>query len=307
VFSEIANIISLTLMAAAPLIFAALGATFSERSGVVNIGVEGMMITGAFAAIWGSYQFNSPWIGLLMAIIAGILIALIHAVLSISFNADQVISGTAINIMAMALTSYLTIQIWNQPGQTPMVGKINQLNIPILKQIPFIKDVIGYWTIFVYAAIILVFVSDYIIFKTPFGLRIRAVGENPRAADTLGINVYFIRYTCVLISGALAGIGGASLSIGSLGMFRDGMTSGRGFIAIAAMIFGKWNPKGAFYGCLLFGFADAMQIFGQTISFLKGVPTEFFSAFPYVITMIALAGLIGKSRAPMADGVPYEK
>jgi simple sugar transport system permease protein len=218
----------------------------------------------------------------------GGLFGLLLAFLSIYFKANQVIVGTAINILAASLTTFLLVEIWGRPGQTDNVEYFQAW---------------GPFNLFTYLAFAMVILAYYVMYKTPFGLRIRAVGEHPRAADTLGVNVYVIRYICVTISGVLAGIGGASLSIGSLSLFKEGMIAGKGFIALAALIFGKWNPIGAALACLFFGFADAIQ----TIATNLPVPREFLHALPYVMTMLAVSGFVGKSVGPAAGGIPYEK
>lgn len=288
------NIISIlfasTIRSATPLIFPALGGTFSERSGVVNIGLDGMMTVGAFSAVLVSYKTGSPLLGLFGAMMIGGLFGWLLAFLSIHFKANQVVVGTAINILAGSLTTFLLIEIWGKPGQTDNVSYFT----------PW-----GPFNMFTYLALILVAVSYYVLYRTPFGLRIRAVGEHPRAADTLGVNVYIMRYICVIISGILAGIGGASLSIGSISLFKEGMVAGKGFIALAAMIFGKWHPIGAALACLFFGLADAIQTISMSLGL--NVPKEFLFALPYLLTMLAVSGVVGKATAPAADGVPYEK
>lgn len=281
-------ILTATIRSATPLMFASLGGNFSEKSGVVNIGLEGIMTVGAFSAVFFSYKTGSPWAGLVGAIVVGGLFGLLLAFLSINFKANQVVVGVAINILAASLTTFLLVEIWGRPGQTD--------NVEYFKAW-------GPFNLFTYLAFAMVIVSWYVMYKTPFGLRMRAVGEHPRAADTLGINVYTVRYICVIISGILAGIGGASLSIGSLSLFKEGMVAGKGFIALAALIFGKWNPIGAALACLFFGFADALQ----TVASNLPVPKEFLFALPYMMTMLAVSGFVGKSVAPAADGVPYEK
>ncbi|MCK9217275.1 MAG: ABC transporter permease [Firmicutes bacterium] len=279
-----------TIRSATPLIFPALGGTFSEKSGVVNIGLDGMMTVGAFAAVLISYKTESPWLGFIGAMIAGGLFGLLLAFLSIYFKANQVVVGTAINILAASLTTFLLVEIWGKPGQT---GNVRYFE-------PW-----GPFNMFTYLSLILVAISYFVLYKTAFGLRIRSVGEHPRAADTLGVNVYLIRYICVTLSGILAGIGGASLSIGSISLFKEGMVAGRGFIALAAMIFGKWHPIGAALACLFFGLADAIQTI--SMSFGWKVPKEFLFALPYIMTMLAVSGIIGKSIAPAASGTPYDK
>lgn len=303
-FAILALIASM-LRLATPLIFTGIGGVFSEKSGVVNIGLEGMMIMGAFFAVYGTSRTNNPYIGLLFAIIAGVAIAAIHAFLSIHLKADQVVSGTAINLFAAALTSFLIMKLFGKGGQTDAVTKMPYNPPHFLTNIPLIGKVIGDLNIFVILSLILVFVAHYILFKTPLGLRIRAVGEHPKAADTLGINVYGIRYLCVLISGGLAGIGGAALSIGITPLYREGMVAGRGYIALAAMIFGNWKPFGTMWACFLFAFAQSFEMLAQ--SFGWNLPTEVYSSIPYVLTMLALAGFVGKTTAPLADGVPYTK
>lgn len=279
-----------TLRATTPLLLAALGGVFSERSGVVNIALEGIMLIGAWAAVFFSYLTGSAFLGVVGAVLSGVLIASIHAVASIQFKADQVVSGVAINLLAAGFTEFMMNRVWENAGQSPEVHKVGSL--------------FGL-SLFVYLAFILVFVAHYVIWYTPWGLRLRAVGEHPLAADTVGINVYKMRYWGVLLSGVFAGLAGASLSIGLVERFTNGMTAGRGFIALAAMIFGKWSPLGAMWACLLFGAADALGILFQIAG--VNLPNQFLQMAPYIITMLALAGVVGRSTAPAADGVAYEK
>lgn len=304
--SNIIALISTSLRMATPLIFAAMGGVFSERSGVINIALEGIMLIGAFAAMATSYLTGNPWLGVLMAMLAGLVISLLHAVISIEFRANQVVSGTAINILALGLTNFLLRSMFKNAGQSPSVNTVGNWSIPVIRDIPFIGEIIGEHIPFVYMALILVGFSYWILWKTPFGLRVRAVGEHPAAADSVGINVKKIRYISVLISGVLAGLGGASLSIGLLDLFVENMTAGRGFIALAAMIFGKWTPQGALMAALLFGFADSMQMLAQTIG-LDFIPRQFLLMLPYVLTILALSGVIGSATPPAADGEPYIK
>ena len=300
------SIIASTLRVATPLIFAALGGVFSEKSGVVNIGLEGMMIVGAFFGVYGTFLTHNALIGIVFAVVAGMAVAALHAFLSISLRADQVVAGTAINLFCTAFASFLITRLFHKGGQTDSVSTLSYNPPSFLTNIPVLGQLIAGINWFVIIAILLVFVSYYVINKTAFGLRIRAVGEHPKAADTLGINVYKMRYICVILSGALAGLGGAALSIGIAGVYREGMVAGRGFIAIAAMIFGNYNPFGALAACLLFAFGEAFQIIAQGFTAFK-LPNEVYTSLPYILTMLALAGFVGKTTAPAADGVPYEK
>lgn len=293
---------------ATPLILAALGGVFAERSGVTNIGLEGIMIIGAFFAVLFTHITGNPWMGVLAAIAFGMLTASLLGVLAINLRGNQVIAGVAINLLALSLTAFLLELIWKRSGATPSVPHALTTNpefLKFLEKIPVIGDMFSRFTPFIYIAFILVGVSYYVLFKTPLGLRIRAVGEHPRAADTVGIDVYKIRWMCVLISGAFAGLAGASLSIGTISLFREGMVAGQGFIALAAMIFGKWHPVGALLACLFFGLASAIQILAQSIGI--SIAAEILLMVPYIATIVALVGVVGKSVAPAADGFPYEK
>ena len=293
---------------ATPLAFASLGGLFSERSGVVNIGLEGMMLTGAFFAVWGSDVTGSWQLGLATAIVAGGLMALLHAFFSITLRADQIVGGTAINFIALGLTTYLLIKIYGDDGTPTDLQTIPNVHLGFLDGIPgigsFLEDVFGRLNLMIWVAMALVVVTWVVVFKTPAGLRIRSVGEHPRAADTVGINVYAIRYGAVTLSGMLAAAGGAYLSLAFVGSFEDNMTAGRGFIALAALIFGNWRPFGAAIACLLFGFssalAKALQEYSLSVSVL-------FEALPYVLTLIAVAGVIGRSIPPASVGRPYVK
>jgi general nucleoside transport system permease protein len=290
---------------ATPLTFAALGGLFSERSGVVNIGLEGMMLMGAFWGVVGADKLNSWQLGLACAVLAGGLTALIHAVMSISLRADQIVSGTAINFLALGVTGYFFIDIYGSEG-TPGEGipRIPSVTLPLVQDIPLIGDVIGQMNLMIWVSFLLLIVTYVVVFKTPIGLRLRAVGEHPRAADTVGINVYATRYAAVVLSGMLAAAGGAYLSIGFLGSFNENMTAGRGFIALAALIFGNWRPFGLFGAALLFGFSSALA---QRLPEYSASGAILFQALPYVLTLIAVAGVIGRSVPPAAVGRPYVK
>ncbi len=286
------SLILSTVRLATPLILAALGGMFSERSGVINIALEGMMLAGAFTAAAVTYAVGNPFVGLLAGMGAGLAIAAIHAVACVRYRADQVVTGTAINILMIGVPPLLSGAFFLSSGSTP--------------QIP--KDHLIPWTPIV-IAIALVPITWYVLYKTPFGLRLRSVGENPEAADAAGVRVARMRYAGVLLSGLLAGIGGAYLSIGQSSLFTRNMTSGRGFIALAALIFGKWRPVQTMLACLLFGFTEAVTIQMQGVVKLSGedVPVQFIQMVPYLLTIVVLAGFIGSSRPPKALGLPYEK
>ncbi|WP_227395484.1 ABC transporter permease [Jeotgalibacillus aurantiacus] len=301
------------LLASAPLIFTALGGVFSERSGVVNIGLEGLMVIGAFSAVVfnitfaGSLGDATPWISLLVAMAVGGVFSLIHAVASISFRADHVVSGVAINFLALGLGVYL-VKDWYGAGQTPQIPEpIRYTNIPLLYDIPVIGPIFFDNYITSYVAIFVAIIAWYIIFKTPFGLRLRSVGEHPLAADTMGINVYKMRYTAVVISGVLGGLGGGVYALTISQIFSAGTITGQGFIALAAVIFGKWHPLGAMGAAMFFGLAQSLAIIGSSFPLLADVPNWVLLAAPYALTILALAGFIGRADAPKAIGTPYIK
>ena len=274
----------------------------------MNIGLEGMMLTGAFFAVWGSIWSGSWVIGLVMGMIFGALLALIHAFFSIHLRADQIVSGFAVNFLALGVTGYLFSDLYPGGIQTKDVSRVPTLGLDFLEHIPrignFLHDVFGGLSLLVWIMLVVVALTYVILFQTPIGLRIRSVGEHPRAADTVGISVYAMRYLAVTTSGVLAALGGAFLSIGFVGTFSENMTSGRGFIALAAVIFGKWRPGLAFLATLLFGFGFALAIPLQREA---GISENLVSTFPYILTLVAVAGLIGRSVPPAADGRPYVK
>ena len=293
---------------ATPLVFASLGGLFSERSGVVNIGLEGMMLMGAFFAIWGADVTGTWTLGLAIGIASGGLMGLLHAFFAIQLRADQIVGGTAVNFLALGLTSYLFIKLYGSQGTPTDLSTIPNISLGFLRSIPgvgaFLNDVFGNLNLMIWVGIALVFVVWVAVFKTPLGLRLRSVGEHPRAADTLGINVYRIRYGAVMLSGMLAAAGGAYLSLGFVGTFERNMTAGRGFIALAALIFGNWRPFGAASACLLFGFSSAL---GKALQEYSTSVSTLFEALPYVLTLVAVAGVIGRSIPPAAVGRPYKK
>jgi general nucleoside transport system permease protein len=291
---------------ATPLTYAAIGGLFSERSGVVNIGLEGMMLNGAFFGIWGSATTGEWYLGVLIAMAAGGLLALIYAFFAIHLRADQIVGGTAINFLALGITGYLFIDIYGSNG-TPDLTNAEQIpDIVISRSSSFFAQAFGDLNLMIWIAFAVVILTYFLIFRTPLGLRIRSVGEHPRAADTVGISVFRTRYAAVVFSGMLSAMGGAYLSIGFVHSFNQNMTEGRGFIALAALIFGKWRPAGAFGAALLFGFSSALAQRLGTIPNWSSYAV-LFQALPYVLTLIAVAGVIGRSIPPAADGQPYQK
>jgi general nucleoside transport system permease protein len=305
-------LIAATLRLATPLTFAALGGLFSERSGVVNIGLEGMMLMGAYFGAYGADITHSWVAGLFIGVLAGMALAFIHAFFSIQLQADQIVSGTAVNFLALGITGYFYNEHYGSNGTPGNLPSIPDVNLHFLKDIPGIGDflyvAIGQLNLMVWISLILLPIVSIVMFKTWIGLRIRSVGEHPRAADTVGIPVYATRYAAVTLSGGLAALGGVYLTIGYLGSFNENITAGRGFIALAALIFGGWRPYGAFAACLLFGFSSALalRLPDLAVSESAAWPT-LFTALPYVLTLIAVAGVIGRSIAPAAIGRPYSK
>lgn len=299
----------LMLSSATPLLFASLGGLFSEKTGVTNIALEGIMLLGAFFGIVGTAISGNPWLGILFALLAGIGIASLHAWASIRFCANQIVSATALILLSQGVTGFLLEPLFGQPGSTPIYTRIPEVRLNFLGRDTFLFKMIGTLSPFVYLAFILVFFSWFIIYKTKLGLRMRAVGENPEAADTLGVNVFKIRYFGVIMSGVFASLGGAYLSVGELGQFSENMTGGKGFIALAAMILGNWTPIGAMWASLLFGMAQALneQLQSNPILSIPSTTKPLFNLLPFVITLIVVGGFVGKTRAPAADGIPYEK
>ena len=297
-------IIAATLRLATPLIFAAMGGILSERSGVIALGLEGMMLMGAFFGIFGSDLLGSWFLGLLTGVAAGALLGLVHAFVSIHLRADQVVSGTAVNILALGITGYVFIYHYGTQGTPGQVSRVPDLTIPLVDEIPFVGDAIGRMSWLTLLALVLVPVLTVYLFRTRSGLRLRSVGEKPRAADSLGLPVLRTRYLAVVASGALAAIGGVYLSVALLGSFNENMTAGRGFIALAAVIFGSWRPLGALAGALLFG---ASSVLAQRLPVFSESTAVLFEALPYVLTLVVVAGVIGRSRPPAAIGVPYVK
>lgn len=295
-----------TVQRSVPIVFGALSGILCERAGVVNIAIEGMLLSGAFVSAVVASATGSPWLGIGAAIITGAIVAGLLAVLAIRYRVDQIIAGFVINILVTGLTGFLSVRLL-QPYQDQLntPERLGQFAIPLLSEIPLIGPILFRHNAFVYALFILIIVIHFGLFYTRWGLRVRAVGEHPRAADTAGISVIWIRYSSVIMGGMVAGLGGAYFTIGSTGGFEREMSAGRGYIGLAAMIFGGWNPIGAFFAGLVFGFADAIQ---SRLSILSiAIPSEFLLMVPYVVTIIVVAGLVGRARGPAADGKPYYK
>jgi ABC-type uncharacterized transport system permease subunit len=300
------SLIASMLVFTTPLTFAAIGGLYSERSGVVNIGLEGMMLMGAFWGIYAADATNSWALGVVLGMLSGGVLALVHAFFSIHLRADQIVSGTAINFLALGITGYFFVELYaghNIPAGVPKVPDIN-FHIP---GVYFFGPAFGHLNLMTWLAFALVILTHVVVFRTPIGLRLRSCGEHPRAADTVGIDVYLVRYCAVVLSGMLAAAGGAYFTVGNTGTFSDNITAGRGFIALAALIFGNWRPFGAFGAALLFGFSTAlayrMQVYSDS---LPGIDV-LIQALPYVLTLIAVAGVIGRSIPPAAVGRPYKK
>jgi simple sugar transport system permease protein len=298
-----ADLVASMFVFSTPLTYAAIGGMFSERGGVVNIGLEGMMLMGAFWGIYGADKSGSWVLGLLIGMLAGGLLALVHAFFAIHLRADQIVGGTAVNFLALGITGYFFVQLYHGENVSAGVPRIPNVNLHIA-DVPFFGPAFGHLNLMIWIGFLLVGVSYVVMFKTPIGLRVRACGEHPRAADTVGIDVYAVRYGAVVMSGILAAAGGAYLSVGFVGTFNENMTAGRGFIALAALIFGNWRPFGALGAALLFGFSTALA---YRLPVYSDSAATLFQALPYVLTLIAVAGVIGRSIPPAAVGRPYTK
>jgi ABC-type uncharacterized transport system permease subunit len=307
-------LIAATLRWATPLTFAALGGMFSERSGVVNIGLEGMMLMGAFFGAWGADKTGSWLGGVVIGLAGGAALAFIYAIFAIHLRADQIVGGTAVNFLALGITGYLYNDIYGNNGTPQNLPAVPDVHLGWLHSIPphglgnLLVNSFGSLNLMIWLSLALLPISYFALFKTAIGLRVRSVGEHPRAADTVGISVYGTRYAAVTLSGALAALGGVFLSLGYVNAFTENMTAGRGFIALAALIFGGWRPFGAFAACLLFGFSSALAQRLPDLSASESAAWPvLFQALPYVLTLIAVAGIIGRSIPPAADGQPYQK
>lgn len=288
-----------------PILLAALGAMFTARAGIINFAMEGIMIMGAFFGVYGSNLTGDPWVGALFGMLAGMCVALVLGFAAITAKVDQVVAGTGLNILFLGLTSYLLNMIYGTGSRPSQVVSFQPLAIPFLSDIPVLGPLLFNQIPLVYVAFLLVPVCWYVVNKTPYGLGLQAVGEHPRAADSLGINVTKTRYGAVLISGLLGGLGGAFLSIGQLSVFMEKMTAGRGYMAWSAVTVGAWNPAGIMGASLLFGMAEAIQLRLQAVGIQ--IPHQFFLMLPYVLTMLALCGFVGRRTGPKAMGKPYTK
>jgi ABC-type uncharacterized transport system permease subunit len=295
-----------SVVRATPIALAALSGIYSERSGVVNIGIEGMILMGAFISVIFASLTGSMLVGVLAGMSGGVILGALHAVLCIKYRINQIVSGTGVIILSLGITSFVHRAVLEKSTQLNSPGPaIEALPIPLLWKIPVIGPILFNQSPIIYTLFALLIVTHILIYYTKWGLRVRSVGEHPKAADTLGIDVFRVRYISVLISGAIAGLAGAYMSIGAAGRFNEGMSAGKGFLGLAAMIFGNWNPGGSYLGALIFGFFDSWQ---EKLSILQvGVPPEVLGMAPYIATMIILAGFIGRARMPAADGTPYEK
>jgi simple sugar transport system permease protein len=307
-FDSLALIMGTTLMYSTPLIFTSLGGVVCENSGVVNIGLEGMMVIGAFFGATVGYYSGNPWLGFLVGGAAGGVFGLLHAIASVTFSADQIVSGIAINFLGPGMALFLSRVFFDGATMTKAIDLNHKMPRPLVNafsQDSFFYYFLGNRYATVYLALFLVLLVWFVLYKTSLGLRIRAVGEHPGAADTLGVSVHKIRYLATITSGVFAGFGGAAMSLAIVSNFRPTLVSGHGFIALAAMIFGKWKPQGALWACLLFGGAQGITVFLGQFDFQ--VPSQIFAMMPYVLTIIILVAFVGRSAAPAADGIPYEK
>ncbi|MDP9467263.1 MAG: ABC transporter permease [Chloroflexota bacterium] len=302
---SLAGILQSTLQRSVPITFGALSGILCERAGVVNIAIEGMLLSGAFASAVVASVSGNQWVGIMAAIATGGLLAALLAVLAIRYVVDQIIAGVVINIFAVGITSFLATRVLAPMPELNDPERFGPIDFPILSDLPVIGGILFRQNVFVYALIAAIFILHYMLFSTRWGLRVRAVGEHPEAADTVGINVLYVRYRNVIMGGMLAGLGGAYLTLGSTGGFQQEMSAGRGFIGLAAMIFGGWAPFGAFLAGIVFGFADAVQTRLSILNF--AVPSQFLQMVPYLVTIIVVSGLVGRVRAPAADGRPYKK
>jgi simple sugar transport system permease protein len=287
-----------------PIALAAMGGAYSERAGIINIGLEGMILFGAFGGVLGSFVSGSPWLGVLSAMVFGGFLGYVLALFTVKFKADQVVAGVALNIFSLGATTWLMQVLWGSRGSSPNVNGLGEISVAVLKSIPIMGKLFGTHCPLIYLMFILVFAGWIVLFKTPLGLRIRIIGEHPEAADTLGIGIKKIQYFCVISSGMLAGLGGAYLSLGHLNWFSMNMSAGRGYMALAANIFGNWNPFGGLLASYLFAYTDAVQMRLQGLNI--GIANELIQMLPYILTILVLTGAVIRSRPPAALGRHYE-
>lgn len=287
-----------------PIVLAAMGGAFSERAGIINIGLEGMLLCGAFAGVYGSYLTGSPWAGVLFALLSGGLLGYLFALFTVKFKADHIVAGMGVNILSLGVTTWLMQVVWKTRGVSPNVTGFREITIPVIHRIPIIGELFGTHSPLIYLMFLLVLGGWMLLFKTPLGLRIRIIGEHPEAADTLGIPIRRIQYGCLILSGMLAGLGGTYLSLGHLNWFSMNMSAGRGYMALAANIFGQWNPLGGFLAGYLFAFTDAVQMRLQGLNI--GIANDLIQMLPYVLTIIVISGAVIRSQAPAALGQHYE-
>ncbi len=299
---SVSELLASALRMSVPVLLTALGAIYAERSGIVNIGLEGMMIIGTFFGAVGGYYYG-PFVGVLLGMLAGMAVALIHALATVTFKINQIVSGVAINILAAGLARFLCIQIFHMATTSPEVHQFTKWNIPGLDRIAVLRPLVTGVSPLIVVALLAVPFTYYVLNRTVFGLRLKSCGENPLAADTLGVNVYLMRYIGTVISGAFAGLAGSFLAIEHTGMYIEGMTQGKGFIALAAMIFGNWSALGSMWAAFLFGFAEAVSF--RVVS--TKIPYQFIKMIPYLLTLAVLAGVVGRAQAPAQEGEPYER
>lgn len=292
------DIIMLTLRLAIPIILAAVGETFCERSGVMNLGIEGMMLLGALGGVLGSHITGDPWLGVLFALITGTLIGFLYAVLCVKFRADQVVSGVGLNMLALGFTTVMIHAIWKRDGMSGTVAQVENITIPYISEIPAIGRIFDNQSPYLYMTLLIVAAGWYVMYNTKIGLRLRSIGDHPQAAETVGINVARYRYACVTLCGTLAGMAGSYLSIVQNNLFVQDMVAGRGFMAIAANIFGGWNPIGSFIASLVFAFAQALRLNLADLN----IPDQFIQMLPYILTLVVLVGVAKKAKGPEALG-----
>jgi ABC-type uncharacterized transport system permease subunit len=303
-FVSVSDYLDASLRLSVPLAFAALGGLWSERTGVLNIGLEGMLLAGAFASAAGSFYTHSVWVGLLCTLAVGALVGLLHAFLCVTWRVNQIVSGLAINLVSVGITSFLARVLFGG-GSSPQLQGLNPMPVPVLQYLPILGQWVFQQDLLVYVLIAIAILSTYFLFHTSLGLSLRAVGEYPHAADASGVNVILTRYAGVITSGILASLGGAYLTLVHVKFFAENMSAGKGFIALAALIFGRWHPIGTALACLLFGASDALQLRVQALNI--HIPYQFLIMLPYAIALLALIGLAGQLTPPTALGIPYSK